>query len=336
MSLKKFLIGTSVALIVFSTLQLWAQSAVQVEAKVSSQLKKEAVEYLSACGNFIRFDDENVYTGFGTYWTGNHQPRQPQPNILRFVPIQKLTEFQVDTLDSVIDVVKYKQLNYVLTYSGIEEWDLKNFKRLNQYKTHILNRPLGDEEHPQAFALYKNKLIIAHGRLGVSFFDLDTKQITRAYAVAQGQYPLQSVVKGISVSGRYAYAVLDSYTLVDQHEKPAFRGIAVIDMENENTVAELDGMDPGADSVISDDRVAIVSFYGQPLWKYSVSSLQSSKLPQPLKRVWKFPVEGHPTGKAAIDTENYYTCYSKMPEPGQGPYFIKVPMVLNRKVLFLD
>ncbi len=40
----------------------------EAQADPRSEKIKEAVEYLSACGNFIRYDSENVYTGFGTYW----------------------------------------------------------------------------------------------------------------------------------------------------------------------------------------------------------------------------------------------------------------------------
>lgn len=308
----------------------------QAFAGPRSASTKEAVEYLSACGNFVRVDDENVYTGFGLYWTSAVQPRQPKPSILRFVPIDKITEYQVDTLDSVVDVAKHGASTYVLTYSGIEEWDLTKYQRLATYGTHPMRRPLGDEEHPKAFAKYKNKLVIAHGRLGVSFFDLETKTLGKTLALASSRLPLQSVANGVTVAGRYAYVVLDSYTLVGPREKPAFRGLAVVDLETETVISELDGMDPGADSIASDDKVAIVSFHGQPLWKYSHSLATASSLPAPLKRVWKFPIEGHPVGKAAMDDTYYYTCFSRMPREGEGPYFIKIPAVLDRRVLMLD
>jgi len=233
---------------------------VKTYASLRSEKIKEAVEYLSACGNFIRYDAENV-----------------------------------------------------------------------------LSRPYEDEEHPRAFAQYKNKLVIAHGRLGISFFDLTTKKVTRAFPVALSHRPLESVVNGVTVSGRYAFAALDSYNLVGDRDKPAFRGIVVIDLETESVISELDGMDPGADSLTSDNNVAIVSFYGQPLSKYSVAGLsKASTLPAPLKRFWKFPIDRKQTGKASMDDKYYYRCFSRMPKLGEGPYFIKVPMVFDRRVLMLD
>ncbi len=301
-----------------------------------SEKIKDAVEYLSGCSNFIKFDNDNVYTGFGTYWTSHVQPREPKPSIMRFVPIDKISEYQVTTNDSAIDVIKYNSLNYILTFSGIEEWNLNSFQRSNILQTHNLDRPLRDEEHPRGLAQYKNNLVIAHGRLGISIVDLTTKKVVKMLPVAVSQRPLESVVNEVTVSGKYAYAVVDSYTLVGPNDKPAFRGLVVIDLESQSIVTELDGLDPGASSITSDNNVAIVSFYGQPLWKYSLKSLHSSALPQPLKRVWKFPIEGHPKGKASMDDKYYYTCYSHMPKPGEGPYFINGPTVLDRRILILD
>ncbi len=310
---------------------------VHIQAGPRSEKIKEAVEYLSACGNFIRFDSENVYTGFGTKWTSNSKLREPKPSLLRFVPIDRLNEYQVEALDSVVDVVKNGSSTFVLTYSGIEEWDLSHSKRLATYNTNLLSRPYKDEEHPRAFAKYKNKLVIAHGRLGVSFFDLTTKKVTRSFQVVPSWRPLESMVNGITVSGRYAFAALDNYSLVGDHDKPAFRGIVVIDLETESVVSELDGMDPGAESITSDNNVAIVSFYGQPLWKYSVMGLsKASTLPAPLKRFWKFPIDGKQDGMASMDDKYYYTCFSRMPKPGEGSYFINVPMAFDRHVLMLD
>lgn len=309
----------------------------QVLANPQSEKIKEAVERLSSCGNFIRFDNENIYTGFGSYGINNETPRAPKPSSIRIVPIDQFAEYQIETLDSAIDFVKTNTSAFVLTFSGLEEWDLSQPKRIAIYKTSLLPRPFQHEEHPRAFAQYKDKLIIAHGRLGVSFFDLKSKKTTRSIPLVVSQRPLESVVHGITISGRYAFAALDGYSVVGKEEKPAFRGIVVIDLETESVVSELDGMDPGADSITSDSNVAIVSFRGQPLWKYSVAGLsKATSLPAPLKRFWKFPIEGRPTGKASLDDKYYYTCFARKPKVGEGTNYVRVPMVFDRRVLMLD
>lgn len=292
-----------------------------------SEQIKAAVDNFSACGNFMRFDEENVYTSQGMNQSG-----------VRFTPLSKAGEFQIETLAPPLDVVKVGSSTFILTTKGLEEWNLLKFERLAAYKTNILSRPYEKDENAKAVAVYKNKLVLAHGRLGISFFDVASKQVTRTIPAIVSQRPLESSVTGVTVSGQYAFAVVDNYSVVGQNEKPAFRGIIVIDLETEKVISELDGMDPGADSISTDGKVALVSFYGQPIWKYSISSLlkSSTKVPEPLRRVFQFPEIGHPVGHASLDDKYYYTCFSRVPKPGEGSLFIREPRTLDRRVLMLD
>ena len=100
-------------------------------------------------------------------------------------------------------------------------------------------------------------------------------------------------------------------------------------------VSELDGLDPGADSIVSDSKKLIVSFGGVPVWKYGLDSLRQKTLPEPENRVWKFLGDGHPTGSPALDQKYYYTCYLKAPLKPGGKY-TRVPLALDRRVLMLD
>lgn len=303
-----------------------------LQAQASSEKLKSAVESLSACGNFIRFDNDYVYTGFGPYWTSSEKPRKPRVSVLLYKSINQLIEKQINTLDSVVDVVKHGSSTYILTYSGIEEWDLEKSTRLMIYKTYPINRPFEDGEHPQAFALYNDQLIVAHGRLGVSFLDLKTKRLVRTLSLAKSQLPLESTANGVTVSGPTAYVVLDSYSVVGPREQPAFQGIVKINMSTESLISELDGLGAGAESIVSDGKVAIVSFYGSPLTKFSLNSLNSEKLPSPLTRLFKFPIDGYPVGKGSMDEKYYFTCFKKAGTSS----FNRVPLVLSRQVLRLN
>lgn len=302
-------------------------------AAPSSDAIKTAVEQLSGCGNFLRADQNFVYTGFGPYWTGS-AARRPQSATLRFIDITSLQENQIITNDSVVDVATYQNKTYVLTYSALEEWDMTTRQHQGSYLTHTTDGRYGDEEHAQSMALYQNKLVVAHGRLGVSIFDLNLKRVTKTIPlISQGS--LESMAKGVAVSGQYAFVVLDSYTLVSRHQKPPFRGIVVIDLQTETVVREIDDLPPGLDSISADQNSLVLSFYGNPLWPYSVQTVLSAKKVQPKTRVFKFPVAGTPTGKAMMDDKNYYTCFSKMPGPGEGSYFKKTKIVMNRAQLML-
>lgn len=318
------------------TLTLLLLQGSLVFAAANSEALKKAVEGLQTCGNFIRFDDKNVYTGFGPYWTSHAEPREALPGKIWVSAIDGSKLVELKTLDSAVDLMTFGKMAYVLTYSGIEVWDVNSRERMKIYPTYNTSAPFMDRQHPEAFALYGNKIIIAHGRFGVSFFDINTGRITNQYMLATKQEALESMATGVAVSGKYAYVVMDSYTLVDKNETPAFRGLVVIDMETEQVVSELGGIDPGADSVAADATNVIVSFMGQPLWKYSAQSLHANTLPSPLKRVWKFPFEGRAVGAAAMDDQYYYTCFSKMPGPGEGSFFKKIPLALDRKAMKLD
>lgn len=327
MKQKYFLSAMSILIISFTPL---------AQADSNSESIKRAVAHLSGCRNFIRFDSHNVYTS-----SKDFNPRAESLNkysyFLKYISISSLIENKVVLNDVAFDALSVGPLTYVLTPSGIEEWDLPQSKRQGLYATHTLSRSLNKKEQPTAFAKYDNKLVISHGRLGVSFFDLSSKKITKIFPLAVSQNPLESVATGVSVSDHYAFVTMDNFSLVEEHQKAAFRGIIVIDLKTETIVTELDGMIPGSDSILSDGRVAIVSFYGNPLWKYSLDALISSKkIPSPLKRIWKFPIQGNPTGKASMDDKYYYTCFSRAPQPHQGPYFYNVPMVLDRRALMID
>lgn len=310
-----------------------------LQAAPSPELLKKTLEQVPTCGNFVRFDDQNIYLGFGYYSNGPEMPRVSAPAKVLVAPLNGSDRFELKTQDSAIDIVTEGTQAYVLTYSGIEDWDLKTKTRKAVHATHV-NSYFGDEEHPQAFARYNDKIIIAHGRLGVSFFDLNTKLYKNFYQLAQNQGNLESMATGVAISGQYAYVTLDSYTLVERGSKPPFRGIVVIDMETERVVSELSGLDPGADSVVADGSKVLVSFMGQSIWKYSTASLNAlsrvAVLPEPLKRMWKFPLDGRAVGAAAVDSKYYYTCFSKMPGPGEGSYFKRLPVALDRRILMLD
>lgn len=316
-------------------LSLILSSAVSI-ASVDSENIKTAVEQLSQCGNFLRADDQYLYSGFGSYFTGNQADREPKQGSVRFVSFAQHKENVISTHDSAVDLLTYSKLTYILTYSGIEEWDMATLQRRRFFKTQPAGVRLGDEEHSRAFARYQDKVIVAHGRLGVSFVNLTTKRVTSTLPLITSQGELESMAQGVSVSGKYAYVVLDSYTLVEAHQKPPFRGIVVIDMETERIVKEIGDLPPGVDSITSDSKSLILSFYGNPLWKYAIPTVLTSNKIQPTARVFKFPLTGSPYGKALIDDKYYYTCFSQLPGQGQGSLFIKTKAVLNRNQLMLN
>lgn len=302
------------------------------EAKLEAALLSQA-----RCGNFVRHDDQNLYLGFGTYSYGLGKARDPRASIFRVVDLNTHAITDYRTEDAVVDVVTKETTAYVLTYSFIEEWDLRSQSRQGLYETHVYHKDLGRFEHAVAMAPYGDKLVIAHGRRGLSVFDTNTKVVSDALRLVEEYAPLESKVTGIAVYGQYAYVVLDSHHLVRPPQKQPFRGLIVVDLETLNVVNQLDGMDVGADALSVDKDFLVVSFAGQPIWKYSRLALHTTQtLPPPLEYIWSFPVKGHPTGKAFLGEDKYFTCYLVPPDKNSGSkLYQNVPMVLDRQQLKL-
>ncbi len=321
-----------------ATLILSSLLGQQALAAPNSEQVKAVLEAQPYCQNFVRLDQNNAYLGFGPYLLGlPNSNRQPIPSFFRVAPLDGSAPYELRTDDSVIDIVTIGTAAFVLTHSSIEQWDLAERVRVSAYPTYVTGRTLEFKQHAEAMARYKDKLVIAHGRLGISFFDLHTKKITNQFRLVQRQSPLESQAVGITIQGNRAYVAMDNFTLAPKDEpNRTFRGIVVINLDTQTVISELGGMDPGVDSILSDSQNVIVSFKGQPVWKYGIESLKGSVLPEPEQRVWRFPIKGHPTGSPVMDDKYYYTCYSHHEELNPNGTVRKRPRALDRRTLMLD
>ncbi len=301
-------------------------------AYANSERIKSILEQQPTCQNFIRFDEKNLYLGFGAYRNNLEDPRLPRPATMQVAPLDGSPAFSLATNDSAIDLLSTEDHAFVLTHSSLEEWDLRSRERVAEHRTHDQEGLLRFREHAEAFARYKDIAIIAHGRLGISFFDLKARRFLGTTRLIKSQYPLESMATSVTVQGKFAYVLMDGYTLVPPNQKPPFRGLVVVDMENYSMV-ELGGMDPGADAITSDAQKVIVSFGGIPIWKYNLAKLQGKSLPEPEARFSSYPLADWPTGSPAMDANYYYTCFRK--SEGRGSY-TRQPMALDRKEWRLD
>ncbi len=308
----------------------------QLNAQIDSERIRSTFESEPTCGTFVRRDDSRLFLGFGQYMKGAEKVRLPIPAKMRVTPLNGDPAFDLQTNDAAIDLITIDDTAYLLTYSSIEEWNLNTKKRVAEYPTYAIASPMYYKQHALGFARYGDKLVIAHGRLGISVFDVRKKRLINQFRILNEQLPLESMATGISIQGRYAYVIVDNFSLVSNGSKPPFRGILVFDAETQSLLKKLDGMDPGATSVASDHDSLIVSFGGNPIWKYDLKELNGITLPEPSLRIWKFPHGGSPTGSGFMDEKYLYTCYHFPPTPGQGGFYQKRPLSLNRQVLMID
>ncbi len=294
--------------------------------------KKALLEAQTSCSNFVRFDDNYLYQGYGPYKLMFEEPRNPIPSKFTITSFETKETKTLQTVDSAIDIVVDQNHAFVLTYSMVEEWDLATMQKVADHPTH-LQTAVTYKEHAESFARYQNEMIIAHGSMGVSFFDLKTKKITGTLDLVKSQAPLESQATAVAIIGKLAYVTMDSLSLVNQAPYP-FTGIVVIDMEKHKVVSELSNMDVGSDAVAAFGNKLVVSFYGFPIWKYDASLFKGKKLPNPQTRLFRMPYPGHPVGAAEMDEKYYYSCYRFSQTEDQAAA-VK-PMALNRKVLLLD
>jgi hypothetical protein len=290
------------------------------------------------CETFVRFDDKNLYLGFGHYKEKFEEPRFPIPAAVKVVDVADPSNFfGFKTEDGTLDAISDGNSLYVLTFTAIEEFDLTTHQRIGIYPTTHNPSPLEYMQHARAFARYGNTLVIAHGRLGISFFDMKSKMTYGQRKLVMSHAPHESTAMDINVVDHYAIIALDGFTLPTPNQGKPFEGLVIYDLATNSVVAERDGLDSGVDAIINDGSKLIVSYRGMPIWKYSLSSLIGSgkTMPNPLGRIWKYPLMGHPIGKPAVDETNYYTCFVNVPETQDGKVRV-IPQVLNRAAIGLD
>lgn len=113
-------------------------SALRAQAAPSPELVKSTLEQVPTCGNFVRFDDQNLYLGFGYYSNGPEKPRVSKPAQVLVAPLGKAQRFALNTQDSAIDLITENNRAWILTYTGLELWDVNTRRALATYPTHVI------------------------------------------------------------------------------------------------------------------------------------------------------------------------------------------------------
>ncbi len=292
---------------------------------------KDVVESHPTCQSFIRADEQNAYFGFARYLGGIEQPRSQIP---AKVDVRSINGSQTDTIftsDGAVDVIRIDDRLFILTYSEIEEWDLLGFKKIASYPTTNVERTLMYREHASSFALYSDKFIISHGRLGVSIFDIPSRKAIQTIRLAQDQTPLESQAMALAVKGDEAFVVMAEFSVVRRGDKKPFSGIIVFDLKSGKVARELGGLPDGVETLDISGEALLVGF-GGPVYKFELSQLTGQKLPRPKAFVPRTGELGHFTGRGLYDDGNVYTCFTKhIMEP--SPRAEKVTRVFDRKVL---
>lgn len=308
----------------------------EMSAAEKAELVKSRVADIGLCRNFFHVDEQNIYLGYGFYSNSPGGWHSEQPTNMLVLPLKDQSKIALKMQDSAIDIMTTPDRLFVLTYTGLEEWNKETLTFIRKHATYNQAQQMRWEDHPNQMARYQDKLIFAHGRLGMSVMDLNSKAIVYQTKLAQERLPLESKVTGVTVIGDKAYFVLDSYSIVKENEEPKpFQGLIVMDLKTYKIESQMEGLEGGSDSLFSYEGRLIISMYGIPLIKHDVNRLKGSKIPGAIARLSRFPEEGRFLGKQQLDSEYVYTCFQVVPQDIGGQYY-RVPRVWKRSDLKLN
>jgi hypothetical protein len=281
------------------------------------ELIKATLEAQPSCANFVRLAEDKLVLGFGHYWPLGASERLHVPSPLRVIPLGSTSVLETQTLDSGIDALQWDDRLFVLTFEGLEERMASSLELLQVHPTQTEDRVLRYREHPTAMIRSGNHILISHGRLGVSVFDLETRSLVKRIPLLQSQMG-ESQAVGLTLAHGKLFVLMDSFTLPTPNNPPAFRGLIVLDPATLKVERELAGIDPGASEVIAVNDGLLISFLGMPLWKFRTQDLQGTKLPRPRAITFSFGLPGHPTGRLLVDDTYIHGCFMKLPDAPGG------------------
>ena len=111
---------------------------------------------------------------------------------------------------------------FVLTYDGVEKWDLENKQRVDKWKTSQFEQAkLRYKEHPTDMEIYKDRIYLSHGRLGMTVLDATTGELLKMINPLGDQAPHESQATAIGRVGSKIIMTWDNFTLSRQ-EKASF------------------------------------------------------------------------------------------------------------------
>ncbi len=290
------------------------------------EARRALIESEQHCSNFVRYDDQYVFLGFGPYRSGFDIPRKPTWG--RLVVRGTERRFELTAQDAVVDTFRQGDILWVLTYSGLEKWDLNSETKLQAFNSHPSPERAGLHEHATGLVPWGDSLFISHGRKGVLRFNLKSERFDQWLELNGPQAPLESMATGIARSQDKLFVVMDNFSLVNPGERTAFRGIVTIDPTRFRVTKRQDILDPGATSITINGDTLLVGFYGI-FWKYSIDTLARQAAPEPDSRFWNFPLEGVTLGKPVLDETYFYSCFSE----GSGPQTVRRPRAFEWKKL---
>lgn len=293
----------------------------------SEQAMINAFYDLNTCGNFTERQGDWIIIGEGPYRRWMEEPRSPIPSILKMKNFKTGERRNLEIEDSATRAIIEGESLFVLTYDGIEKWDLKTNSKVAKWKTsHFDQRELRYKEHPTDMLIYQGKVYLSHGRQGLTVLDATSGEFLKQINPLGDQVPFESQATAIGRIGSNIILIWDNFSLSRPGKKKAFRGFTVYDTLKSEFSIIRGPLDPGNVSLNIDQQKMYVGFSGI-FHEYDFRKLSSRRRLRADKLHYAFPDRAKPYRRSLITESNVIGCWSF---PGDG-VVKRVPYVFNRK-----
>lgn len=214
--------------------------------------------------------------------------------------------------DYIIDFVRVDSSLYVLTFEGLREYDFSSGILLGEYPTYELKtKSFNKYELPTALAFGNGKLYITHGELGLSSFNIETRNLdSQVDFKIEQDHGQRSWATGIAFYNDQLYVAFDNITYDYNSKKRAFEGIVVFDDEL-NTVFKRrlnQAREAYHEPYLSIDKSHLIMRNLDLNFIFTFKSIFQTKGLRPLKRIYNY--DGHrPLGILSYKSKRIEGCF---------------------------
>jgi len=255
----------------------------------------EAFLTLPSCRNFVRHDDGRVLVG-----TNNGM------NVIESDGSVHAFNLNEQPRDALI----YDSEIIALAAYSIITIDQNQGKITGRFDTQSI-KPVSNllpQESPWAIGRVGHTLIIAHGTLGITLFDLRTRQLQNVIDINKGQ-KVKGMAQDVMTQNNDVYVLVDNYQMNPLKPSQEFRGLLKIDLNTRLIAARFSGLDPGATSASWFDETILISFGGMPVWKLQLPLTTTTPLANVAQLVTDFARKGHAVGHLSFDDDFVWSCH---------------------------
>jgi hypothetical protein len=216
----------------------------------------------------------------------------------------------IDLGVSAQDAVMVDDQIIALVQANLVVIDRQNHQVVGRYDTQLLKpaSSLLPQEMPRSITRVGQRILIAHGTLGVNIFDLGSLHIGSSIDINRGQ-KIKGMAQDLMVQDDDILVLVDNYQMNPLKPSQEFRGILKLDLNANAIVEKFGGLDPGATAAALLADTMLVSFSGMPIWKLQLPFSIASPLSTVAHPVTDFGIDGHSVGHLSIDNQFVWTCH---------------------------